>query len=93
MPTHLPSSTASQFQPAPALHAAVTAPSAGTVDEDVESVVEHLLKLGQKYEFKVDEDCVRDSVEETADLLRITLDEAQTVKACDLALERQGSVG
>lgn len=93
MPTHLHRSTASQSQPAPALHAAVTAPSAGTVDEDVESVVEHLLMLGQKYEFRIDADCVLGSIEETADLLCITLDEAQTAKACDLALERQNAVG
>lgn len=83
--------TSQSRQTASAAHA--FPPSSATVDEDVESVVEHLLHLGKKYEFRVDGDSVRDTIAETADLLRITLSEAQTVKACDLALERQGAGG
>lgn len=60
-----------------------------SVDEDVRSVADDVLTRGDTYGFKQDRDGVREAVEESANLLRIELTEAQIVKACDLVLEEQ----
>lgn len=51
--------------------------------ENAQEVAEHVLKMASKYDFKPDADSVRDSVEESANLLGISLAEQEIVDACD----------
>lgn len=57
--------------------------------EAVRSVADDVLERGKKYGFTVDQDGVREAVEESASLLHINLEEALIVRTCDLVLEEQ----
>lgn len=61
------------------------------VADDVQEVIDDVLERGKKYGFQQDEDSVRGAVDESSNLLGITLSEAQIVQACDLVLEVQAS--
>ena len=58
-------------------------------DEDVQSVVDDVVERGREYGFAQDEDGVREAVEESEALLRITLSKEGVVKACHRVLEAQ----
>lgn len=58
-------------------------------EEDVRSVADDVLTRGDQYGFKQDSDTVREAVEESANLLCITLSEQQIAKACDIVIEEQ----
>lgn len=51
-------------------------------NESVQEVAQDVLERAKKYGYKPDEDMVRGSVEESANLLNIVLTEAQIVEAC-----------
>lgn len=58
-------------------------------ENEIQDVVDHVLKMQENYGFQNDVESIREPVMESASLLGITLSEASIVTACDTILERQ----
>lgn len=60
-----------------------------TIDKStVDDVVEHVNVMAEKYGFTLDKDCVRDCVEESANLLGHLLTGEEIATACDRILNK-----